>query len=129
MPLDNLPCDVESDAQSWIGLREWFVDSIEPVEDAIQVGWGDADAEVLHAHLYIAFAQCHAHDDALPVWRVFDRVGEQVHENLTDALFVPKDMYPDGLFQQNLMLLCRPLCLFDDLAYQFGQVKHLLMVG
>src|SRR5690348_505388 len=126
VPLDNLPRNVEADAQSWIGLREWFVDSIEPFEDAIQVGWGDADAEVLYAHLYIAFAECHTYDDALPVSRVFDRVGEQVHENLTDALFVPKDMCLNGLFQQKLVRLCRPLCLFDDLAYQFGQVKHLL---
>src|SRR5581483_650738 len=125
MPLDDGAGNIEADAQSRVGFLGWFVDLIDPLEDALVIGLGDTNPKILHAHHDGFFMDCHAYHDPLGSWRVLDSVGQQINEYLPDAVSIAIYLHLDSFFQQQMVGLGRLLHIFDDLLYQFSQMKPL----
>lgn len=103
MPLDDRTGNIESDAQSWVGFLLWFVDLIEPLEDALLVGLGDTYPKILHAHHDVFFMDSHAHYDSFSRGRVLDRVGQQINEDLPNAVSIAIDLHLDGFFHKQMV--------------------------
>ena len=103
MPLDDRTGNIESDAQSGVSFLRWFVDLIEPLEDALLVGLGDTNPKILHAHHDGFFMDGHAHHDPLSSGRVLDRVSQQINENLPNAVSITIDLHLDGFFHKQMV--------------------------
>src|SRR3972149_9945567 len=64
---------------------------LETVEDVGDSGAGDAGALILHADDDVLGAHLAADEDLAAIGSILDRIGEQVEQNLTDALLIGQD--------------------------------------
>ena len=109
MAFDDFVGEVEADAQTGKGFSRAAGPLIETLEDACLVVWCDADAEVLYAH-YSALAILEEADyHPICLRRVLDGVGNQIRENLADAILIGVDPYGLALFKDELVRGCSGL--------------------
>src|SRR5262249_14120332 len=89
MRLHNRTADVEAKSSALRAARGRAIHTLEALEDALLLAQWDALAKVCHMDDHVAIGDLATHPDTLlPLGRVLDRVVEQVHQHLLDALTV-----------------------------------------
>src|SRR5947209_213855 len=119
--LDDLAGDVETDTKARIALLFLITPTVELVEDIRQVFRGNADAEVLHAYEYVVGNGRDAHIYLIGARRIFDGVGQQVDEDLAEAIAISKQRRVERAFDEEAMSGSGTLEGFDGFTDQLIQ--------
>jgi hypothetical protein len=74
------------------------------------IRFGESDSLIADAkdHLILGADQFETNGPA--VRRIFDRVGEQVNQNVAQQLFIQRDVLKMTLGGENILVLCQYLC-------------------
>ena len=116
MPFDNLRRDIEAQSKTGIGAFAGTIHTEEAVEDAGLVGWGNPDSEVLHADGDVVGRVVEPDDDGVRARRVFHRIGQQVQDDLADAVSVADDGGRDVALDHDVVGVGRRLDVGDNLV-------------
>ena len=92
MLLQDLAGDGKPQTRAAGLARARLVHAVEPLKQPRQILLGDADAVVGHAHIDGFLARADVNFDFAAVGRVFDGIGDDVHDHLLDALAVAVDL-------------------------------------
>ena len=92
MLVQNLLRDGKAEARAAGFARTRLVHTVEPVKQARQILFGDADAVIRDADKDVSAARADGHVDFAAVGRILDSVGDDVGNDLLDALPVAVDV-------------------------------------
>lgn len=84
----NRLCNVVADAKTRIGALGSLADLVKPLEDTLMVCLVNADPKILYGDLDLRTITMQPHQDAVRPGRIFDGVGEQIDDDLAQALLI-----------------------------------------